>query len=357
MTAPPRTRESLVAVVVSAGNGFQDKEGLNLVAGRSEGPGSAGADAGQLAVYSYLGDLALRFMFVAEGCVDSPARLEDMQRLDLTPERALALATVSFKRTQEVPLPCLVNEGVYTLRGGKPEAYSGYFLDRSFWRSQLARSPSGVLVALPKRGTLLFSYAEDGSAIQALRTAAVAWYQSAGEHALSASIYRFDAKGWHVQERQFTAQRGAETAKPLVSTQGNTGEPNRTVQGTGKRPTEREEADQELAAELRLSQAAKGQKAVIYSIVLNMVLGGVGRSNTLPILVLMALSVAVAIYALVGVVRMCSGLEKTQGKKIAFMVVTFVPLLNLIALLRLSGQTSRRLRDAGWSVGLLGVRS
>lgn len=357
MKAPPRTRECLIAAVVSAGSCFQDKEGLRLLAGQLDGLESSRPEPSQLAVYGYLGDIALRFMFAADGCVDSPARFEDMQRLDLTPERALALATVSFKRMHGAPLPSLVSEGLYTLRGGSPDAYAGYLLDRAFWRSQLTHSPSGVLVALPKRGTLLFCSVENAGAIHAMRSATVKWHQSAGEHALSSCIYRFDAKGWHVHERHSKEQRSADQESPLKPVREGERVSTRETPMAERQWTARRQEEEELDRDLRLSLAAKGQKAVIYSILLNLVLGGMERGSTLPSLLLLALSVAVAVYALIGVVRMCSGLEKTQGQKILLMTVTFVPLINLIALVWLSGQTSGRLRDAGWSVGLLGVRS
>ena len=107
----------------------------------------------------------------------------------------------------------------------------------------------------------------------------------------------------------------------------------------------------------KLSLAAKGQKIVIYSILLNFLLRAVERSNALPGIVLDVLFVCLAVYALIGIVKICSGLGKTQNKKILFMVLSFFPLINLIALVYLSVKTSRVLRGAGWKVGLLGAKS
>lgn len=306
----------------------------------------------QLAVYGYLGDVALRFVFTAPDCMDSPLRMEDMQRLDLTPQRALALASLNFKRLQGAPQPRLFNKGVYTLSGGNPEVYSGFWLDRSFWRSQLDRSADGLVLALPKKGNLLFAYAADAAAVDELRGTAARLYQAADEQGLSAYLYRFDAKGWHVHERLPEPQRGQESAAAPRLKNGVRGDTARVAELLAQRAVERDEEDQQE----RLSLVAKGQKVVIYCILLNLVLGGMERAKALPLTAQLVLAAGVAIYTLVGVVRMCSGLEKSQTQKIVFMVLAFIPLANVFALVHLSRQTSKILRAAGWTVGLMGAK-
>jgi len=108
--------------------------------------------------------------------------------------------------------------------------------------------------------------------------------------------------------------------------------------------------------EERLWLASEGQKMVIYSILLNLLLRAVERSQVLPGVVLELLFVGVMVYTLMGVVRICSGLGKSQNQKILFMVLSFFPLINLVILVYLSVKTSRMLRAAGWQVGLLGAR-
>jgi hypothetical protein len=61
-------------------------------------------------------------------------------------------------------------------------------------------------------------------------------------------------------------------------------------------------------------------------------------------------------WSLLGIVTVCSGLRLSQGQKILFMVLIFYPLINLIVLVILSVKATRLLREAGWSVGLLGAR-
>ncbi len=348
----PRTRECLSAAVVSAGGNFQTDEGLKLLTGGAKAPGVGAAGVAQLAVYGYLGDVSLRFVFTAPDCMESPVRLEDMQRLDLTPQRALALATVNLKRTQGAPQVGLFTQGVYTLRGANPDAHATYLLDRAFWRGQLERSAQGVLVAVPKRGSLFFAYAADSAATQALRDVAARLYHAADEHGLSGCLYRFDAQGWHVHERLPSPRVEHNT----VSTPRRREAASRDAPGNAKLLAARAAQRSEEDLDERLAAAAKGQRMVIHCILLNVLLGALERSNTLPAIVRLALSIGVAVYALVGLVRMCSGLDKSQGQKIVFMVLAFVPLVNLVALVVLSHQTSKLLRQSGWSVGLLGAR-
>lgn len=113
---------------------------------------------------------------------------------------------------------------------------------------------------------------------------------------------------------------------------------------------------EEIDAEEKLSLAASGQKIAIFCILLNMGLQGLSRSQELHALVMLVLACVVGIYSLVGVVRICSGLGKSQNAKIGFMVAAFVPLMNVITLVYLSVKTTGELRKAGWRVGLLGAR-
>jgi hypothetical protein len=60
------------------------------------------------------------------------------------------------------------------------------------------------------------------------------------------------------------------------------------------------------------------------------------------------------VYSLVATVRLANALHGTVGA-IGFGIMVCVPVLNLIALLILSMGASRRLRDAGITVGFLGA--
>ena len=102
--------------------------------------------------------------------------------------------------------------------------------------------------------------------------------------------------------------------------------------------------------------AASGQKIVIYSILLNFVVRGMLQANVVAPLVAMVMAFGVAAYSLVGVLRICSALKKSQNQKLMFMALSCTPWLNLIALVVINAKATALLRSAGWRVGLLGAR-
>jgi hypothetical protein len=99
--------------------------------------------------------------------------------------------------------------------------------------------------------------------------------------------------------------------------------------------------------------AASGQKIVIYSILLTFVVRGMVQVAPLAAMVL---AFGLAAYSLVGVLRICSALKKSQNQKLMFMALACMPLLNLVALVMLNAKATALLRSAGWRVGLLGAR-
>lgn len=105
-----------------------------------------------------------------------------------------------------------------------------------------------------------------------------------------------------------------------------------------------------------LSLAAQGQKTVIYAIVLNLLFRAAERGQLLTGLFADVVFICVAGYTLLGVARICSGLGKSQNQKIGWMVLSFLPLISLIALVYLNVKATRMLRNAGWQIGLLGAR-
>lgn len=110
------------------------------------------------------------------------------------------------------------------------------------------------------------------------------------------------------------------------------------------------------AGEDDLYLAARGQKLVVYAIVLNFVFRAVERSLALPVPLLLLLGVLVVAVTVNGVIKICAGLGQSQGCKIAFSVASVFPLINLLVLVFLSFRTTRVLRKAGFAVGLLGAR-
>jgi len=67
-------------------------------------------------------------------------------------------------------------------------------------------------------------------------------------------------------------------------------------------------------------------------------------------------AIAIVIASLVGVWKIATALGSNIVMKILAIVSMFVPLANLIVLVMLSMRASKRLKEAGYTVGLLGAR-
>ncbi len=102
--------------------------------------------------------------------------------------------------------------------------------------------------------------------------------------------------------------------------------------------------------------AASGQKIVIYSILLTLVVQSMIQGHVVAPLIATVMDFGVSVYSLFGVLRICSALRRSQNQKLAFMALTCIPLVNVVALVALSVQATALLRRAGWRVGLLGAR-
>jgi hypothetical protein len=131
----------------------------------------------------------------------------------------------------------------------------------------------------------------------------------------------------------------------------------RTLVGSASRTTQPSASIDSAADDDKLALAAGGQKIAIYCILLTFVLNAAVRTKAFPPLIVLFFTFILGVYSLLGIVRICSGLDKGQGTKIFFMVCAFVPLANIVTLIYLSMKTTRLLRAAGWAVGLMGVKS
>ena len=104
----------------------------------------------------------------------------------------------------------------------------------------------------------------------------------------------------------------------------------------------------------RLKHLLHGQKLIIYSILLYFVV------VALVALVMPGADILIVIpllLGLVGVVRALLGIEAHWAIMAVYIFFMFLPLLNLLALARLSNRVTTKLRAAGYQVGLLGARA
>jgi len=287
--------------------------------------------------YGYLGDMQLRFVFDAPGLAQAAAvRPEDLPRLELSPQKAVAQAAVNAKRFNGAPQVTTLGGGVYSLRGAHLEYNATYLLDRAFWRGQLEKFPQGLLAALPRKGVLMFCPAGDAAVEAELARQAGRILASADTAAVSSCIYRFDATGWHPH-----AELPRPATKPAPAARREDGD-------VESRPAEDDGMD--------LDKVAAGQRMLVFSILGGFVLNAIERGAAPNQFVMIALGVALVVYSLLGVVRLAFGLGRSTVGTIVFMVLSFVPLLNLASWILLSVQATRALRAAGWRVGLLGAK-
>ena len=113
----------------------------------------------------------------------------------------------------------------------------------------------------------------------------------------------------------------------------------------------------EPAEDELLASAALGQRTLAISIALSFVARAIGNVPDVPLLLAYAISAAVLIYAISGVLKICSGFRYSMNHKLVLMFCSSVPLIGIICWVWLSIRTTRRLRTAGFQVGLFGVRS
>jgi hypothetical protein len=299
-------------------------------------------------VYGYLGDMQLRLVFEEPGLGPAaPVQPQDLERLELTPQKAVAHAAANSRRANGEPRISSLSDGVYSLRGQHPDYNASYLFDRAFWKAQLEKFPRGLLAALPRKGVLLFAPAGQIVVEQALAHQAARMHASADALRLSACVYRFDAAGWHPH---------ADLPRPAIAAPAPEDKDADADEEADDRDGDRRPAVHGVDAEEDLDKAARGQRMLVHGILGGFALNAMARSGVQP-WVMFALFMALAVYSLLGVVRLSAGLGKSRGATILCMVLTFVPLVSVLTWIVLSVQATRALRAAGWRVGLFGARA
>lgn len=147
--------------------------------------------------YMYLGDMHIRLVFDGGKTLQS-ASPEDLARLHLSPDEALKLAVANLRRVYGAPVPQAWSGRLMQVQGGASDLNSSYFLDRAFWRDLQARYPEGLVVAVPRRGGLVYAPASDEAAVADLRFSAAALYAGGPGARLSSALYLFKDGHWSV---------------------------------------------------------------------------------------------------------------------------------------------------------------
>ena len=138
-------------------------------------------------------------------------------------------------------------------------------------------------------------------------------------------------------------------------------------------PSDEPQAAFELGAQRQraLGDCRSGQKLMVYAITLLLItylIGGVliafpapipsmrALINLLLALVSIATNVGAIVLAILGVIRVARAFGYSTGMKVLFCVLLFLPLVSLLVLLYLNDKATTALKNAGYTVGLLGVR-
>jgi hypothetical protein len=147
--------------------------------------------------YRYLGDMHIRLVFDGPQNMQS-ASPEDLERLRLSPQEALHLAISNLKRVYGMPAAVPWSGGLMQVQGTAADLTSSYFLDRDFWQGLQGRYPEGLVVAVPRRGGLVYAPVSDEEAVSSLRFSAAALYAGGPGARLSSALYLFKDGQWSV---------------------------------------------------------------------------------------------------------------------------------------------------------------
>lgn len=106
-----------------------------------------------------------------------------------------------------------------------------------------------------------------------------------------------------------------------------------------------------------------GQKCVLYAILIYFVilgLGGLPKTQVAaPLLGVLIglLGLTSLVLGIIGILRIGDGLRYGLTLRIVLVLLTIIPLVNLVTLLVLNAKATSMLRAAGYKVGLLGAKS
>jgi len=149
--------------------------------------------------FEFIGDMHVRFVY------DSPDSMrnlsvQEFEALKLTPQEAVRLAVKNIRRVYGKPTFEPWSKGVMVVEGKSPDLNSSYFLDDQFWQELLKRHPEGLVVAVPKRGSLLFAPASDRKAVENLRKGIGYLFTSSDNLRVSSALYLNKHGGWSVMQ-------------------------------------------------------------------------------------------------------------------------------------------------------------
>lgn len=113
---------------------------------------------------------------------------------------------------------------------------------------------------------------------------------------------------------------------------------------------------EERADDEALLLAGQGQRILVWCVLLAFLTRNLQRSELLPEFFGWAAAVALMAWAFRGVLMIASGFGYERGRKLALLFASTLPLIGIGTWIWLSLKTTRALREAGYEVGLFGVK-
>ena len=102
-----------------------------------------------------------------------------------------------------------------------------------------------------------------------------------------------------------------------------------------------------------ITKIAKGQKNIIYAVLLNIL----GHILTFIIGPFAAVFLLIAFFAaIIGIIQVSKGMEYSVITIIFLFVLLLIPLISILMLIVLNARATSRIRQAGHRVGLLGAK-
>jgi hypothetical protein len=193
-----KTRDNLMVVVRESigGNRLDD---VFVPTGKLKMRSADGREVElELAYWYFIGDTLIRFVF------DGPQSMANATPQDLVQlgvndvDEALALAILNIKRVYGEPSATPWEGGLMQVKGKSPDLDSSYFLDRSYWRTLLKKHPEGLVVAVPKRGGLLYVPLSNGPAVERLKLGVARLHASSDRMRVSSALFLFKDDKWSV---------------------------------------------------------------------------------------------------------------------------------------------------------------
>ena len=84
------------------------------------------------------------------------------------------------------------------MQGKSADIDSSYLLDEQFWEDLDREYPQGLVVAVPKRGGLLFTPAENAAAVELLTQNVTYLHSTSAELRISGALFNRKAGQWSV---------------------------------------------------------------------------------------------------------------------------------------------------------------